>query len=181
MCGWHMGWGLFDCKIKLVHPKGNQPRIFIGRTGAEAEAPVLWPPDVKSWLFGRDPDAKEDRKQKEKGTTEDEMVGWHHWLDGHESEQALGDGKGQGSLACSSAWGCKVSDMTELLNSNNCILPYTGNFRTTLCFTPRHPPQWACPASRLLSAGEGWSIWNPDQLIISFSLEYFFNEAGTCL
>ena len=130
---------------------------------------------------GRDPDAREDRKQKEKGTTEDEMVGWHHWLDGHESEQAPGDGKGQGSLACSSAWGCKVSDMTELLNSNNSILPYTGNFRTTLCFTPRHPPQWACPASRLLSAGEGWSIWNPDQLIISFSLEYFFNEAGTCL
>ena len=130
---------------------------------------------------GRDPDAGEDRKQKEKGTTEDEMVGWHRWLDGHESEQAPGDGKGQGSLACCSAWGCKESDTTELLNSNNSILPYAGNFSTTLCFMPRHPPQWDCPASRLLSAGEGWSIWYPDELIISFSLGYFFNVAGTCL
>ena len=83
-----MAWGLFGCKIKLVKAKGNQSWIFIERTDAKAKAPVLWPPDVKSWLFRRDPDAGEDRKQKEKGTTEDEMVGWHHWLDEHESEQA---------------------------------------------------------------------------------------------
>ena len=71
-------------EIKLLHPKGNQPWIFIGRTVAEAEAPILWPPDAKSWLIGKDPDASRDWGQEEKGTTEDEMVGWHHWLDGHE-------------------------------------------------------------------------------------------------
>ena len=101
-----------DCKeIQPVHPKGNQLQIFIGRTDAEAEAPILWPPHVKKWLIGKDSDAQKDWRQ-ENGTTEDEMVGWHHWLSrhGHEFEQALGDGEGQGSLAGWSSWGHKESD-----------------------------------------------------------------------
>ena len=81
-------------EIKPVNPKGNKPGLFIGRTDAEAEAPILWPPDVKSQLTGKDPDAGKDWGQKEKGTTEDEMVGWHHWLNGHEFEQTLGDCEG---------------------------------------------------------------------------------------
>ena len=103
-------------EIKLVHPKGNQSWIFIGRTDAKAEAPVLWPLDAKTWLTGKDPDAGTDRKQEEKGTTEDEMVGWHHQLNGQEFEQAPGDGEGQGSLACCRPCGCKESDRTERLN-----------------------------------------------------------------
>ena len=107
-----------DCKeIKPVHPKGNQSWIFIGRTDAKAETPILWPPDAKSWLIGKDPDAGKDWGQEEKGTTEDEMVGWHHQLNGHESEQALGDGEGQGSLACCIPWGSKESDTTDQLNN----------------------------------------------------------------
>ena len=90
-------------------PKGHQSWIFIGRTDAEAEAPILWPPDVKSWLIGKDSDAGKDWGQEEKGVTEDEMVGWHHWLNRQESEQALGVSEGQGSLACCSPWGHKES------------------------------------------------------------------------
>ena len=105
-----------DCKeINLVNPEGNQSWIFIGRTDAEAELPVLWPPDVKNWLIEKDPDAGKNWKQ-EKGLIEDEMVGWHQRLDGHESEQASGVGDGQGSLACCSPWGHKESDTTEWLN-----------------------------------------------------------------
>ena len=108
-----------DCKeIKPVHPKGNQSRIFIGRTDAETEAPILWPPDGKSQLIGKDPDAGKDWRQEENRTTEDEMVGWHHQLNGHEFEQVLGDGEGQGGLPCCSPWGHKESDMTEQLNNN---------------------------------------------------------------
>ena len=84
--------------IKLVNPKGNQSWIFIGRTDAEAEAPILWPPDSKNWLIGKDPDAGKEWRQEEKETTMDEMVGWHHRLDGHELEQTPGDGEGQGML-----------------------------------------------------------------------------------
>ena len=102
-------------EIKPVNPKGSQSWIFTGRTDAEAEAPILWPPDVKNWLTGKDPDAGKDWRQEEKGMTEDEMVGWHHWLNGHEFEQALGVGDGQGSLACYSPWGHKELDMTEQL------------------------------------------------------------------
>ena len=90
-------------EIKPVNPKGNQPWIFTGWTGAEAL--ILWPPDVKSWLIGKDPEAGKDWGQEEKGTTEDEIVGWHHWLNGHEFEQTLGDSKGQRSLVCCSPWG----------------------------------------------------------------------------
>ena len=93
----------WDCKeIQPVHPKANQSWIFIGRTGAKAETTILWPPDVKNWLNGKYPDARKDWRREEKGTTEDEMVGWHHWLDGHELEQAPGVGDGQGNLVCCS-------------------------------------------------------------------------------
>ena len=103
-----------DCKeIKLGNPKGNQSWIFTGRTDAEAEAPILWPPDGKNWLLRKDPDVRKDWRQ-EKGTTEDEMAGWHHWLDGQEFEEAPGVGNGQGSLSAS--WARKESDMTEQLN-----------------------------------------------------------------
>ena len=103
-------------EIKPVNPKENQSWIFIGRTDAEAEAPILWPPDVKSWLLGKDPDAGKDWRQEKKGMTEDEKVGWHHGLDGHEFEQAPGVGDGQGGLACCSPWGRKESDTPEQLN-----------------------------------------------------------------
>ena len=106
-----------DCKeIKPVHPKGNQSWIFIGKTDTEAELLILWPHDVKNWLTGKDPDAGKDWRQEEKGTAEDEMVGWHHQLSGHESEQSLGVGDGQGGLVCCSPWGLKESDTTEQLN-----------------------------------------------------------------
>ena len=95
-----------DCKeIQPVHPKGNQSLIFIGRTDVEAETPILWPSDAKSWLIGKDPEAGKDWEQEEKGTTEDEIVGWYHQLDGHEFEQAPGDSKGQGGLVGCSLWG----------------------------------------------------------------------------
>ena len=107
-----------DCKeIQPVNPKGNQSWMFIGRTDAEAYFSILWPPDAKSWLIGQDPDARKGWRQEEKGIMEYEMVGWHHRLNGHEFEQALGDGEGQGSLACCSPWGRKESDMTEWLNN----------------------------------------------------------------
>ena len=106
-----------DCKeIQPVHPKGNQPWIFIGRTDAEADTLILWPPDVKNWIIGKDPDAGKDWRQEEKGTMEDEIVGWHHRLDGLEFEKALGIGDGQGNMACWSPWGHKESDTTERLN-----------------------------------------------------------------
>ena len=102
-----------DCKeIKPVHPKADQSWVFIGRTDAEAETLILWPPDVKSWLIGKDPDAGKDWRQEEKGTTEDETVGWHHWLNGHGSGWTLRVGDGQGGLVCRGSWGRKESDMT---------------------------------------------------------------------
>ena len=95
-----------DCKeIQPVHPKGDQSWVFVGRTDVEAETPILWPPDAKSWLIWKDPDAGKDWSQEEKGTTEDEMVGWHHRLNGHEFGQDLGVGDGQGGLACCSSSG----------------------------------------------------------------------------
>ena len=106
-----------DCEeIQPVHPKGNQSWIFIGRIDAEAETSIFWPPDAKTCLIGKDPDAGKEWRQEKKGTTEDELVGWHHQPDGNEFEQVLGVGDGQGSLACGSPWGCKESDMTEQLN-----------------------------------------------------------------
>ena len=99
-----------------THPKGDQSWVFTGRTDAEAEIPVLWPPHVKIWLIGKDPYAGRDWGQEEKGTTEDEMAGWHHQLNGHEFEYTPGGGDGQGGLACCDSWGRKESDMTEWLN-----------------------------------------------------------------
>ena len=106
-----------DCKeIQPVHPKGDQSWVFIGRTDAEAETPILWPPDVKNWLIWKDSDAGKDWRQEEKGMTEDEMVGWHHRLNGHGFGWTLGVGGGQGGLVCYSSWGRKESDTTERLN-----------------------------------------------------------------
>ena len=106
---------LVSKEIQLVHPEGDWSWVFIGRSDAEAETPILWPPDVKSWLIGKDPDAGKDWRQEEKGRTEDEMIGWHHQLNGHEFEQAPEDGEGQGSLVCR-PWGGKESDTTEWLS-----------------------------------------------------------------
>ena len=104
---------LLDCKeIQPVHSEGDQPWDFFGRNDAKAEIPVLWPPHAKSWLIGKDSDAGRDWGQEEKGTTEDEIAGWHHRLDGRESEWTPGDGDG----LCCNSWGCKESDTTELLN-----------------------------------------------------------------
>ena len=115
----------FDSKeIQPVHPRGNQSWIFIARTDAETETPILWLPDAKNWLIGKDPDAGKDWRHEEKGTTEDEMVGWHHRLKVHEFEWTLGVGDGQGSLACCSPWGCKrvgYNWATELNWTELCI------------------------------------------------------------
>ena len=106
-----------DCnEIQPVHSEGDQSWVFSGRTDAKAETPILWPPDAKSWLIGKDPDAGRDWGQEEKGTTEDEMAGWHHGLDGPEFEWTPGVGDGQGGLACCDSWGRKESDTTEWLN-----------------------------------------------------------------
>ena len=105
-----------DCKeIQPVHSEGGQPWAFFGRNDAKAETPVLWPPHAKSWLIGKDSDAGRDWGQEEKGTIKDKMAGWHHQLDGHESEWTPGVGDGQGGLACCDSWGRKESDMTERL------------------------------------------------------------------
>ena len=109
------GWSL-DCKeIQPVHSEGDQPWDFFGRNDAKTETPVLWPPHVKSWLIGKDSDAGRDWVQEEKGTTENEMAGWHHWLNGRESQWTPGVGDGQGGLACCDSWGRKESDTTEWL------------------------------------------------------------------
>ena len=108
-------------EIKPVNPKGNQSWIFIGRTDAEAEVPILWPHDAKSWLIRKDTDAGQDGRQEEKGMTEDKMVGWHHRLNGHECEQAPGEGEGPGSLACCSSWGRTELDTTDQLSKQHTI------------------------------------------------------------
>ena len=119
-----------DCKeIQPVHPKGDQSCVFIGRTDAEAETLILWLPHAKSWLIGKDPDAGRDWGQEEKGTTEDEMAGWHYWLNGCESEWTPGVGDGQGGLACCNSWGRKESDMTEQLS--------WAELRLIIAFFPR--------------------------------------------
>ena len=115
-------------EIKPVNLKGNQSWLFIGRT--DAEAPILWPPDAKSWLIGKDPDAGKDWGQEEKQATEDEMVGWHHQFNRNELEQTLGDSEGQGSLVCCSPWGCTEWDATEWLK-NNRRWPASWAFRST--------------------------------------------------
>ena len=114
-----------DCKeIQPVHPKGNRSWLFIGGTDAEAESLILWPPDAKRWLIGKDRDAGKRWGQEEKGMTENQMVGWHYWLNGHEFDPTPGDGGGQQSLACLSSWGLKDLDMTEWLNNNTALISW---------------------------------------------------------
>ena len=106
-----------NCKeIQPVHPKGDQSWMFIGRTDVAAETAILWPPHAKSWLIGKDPDSCRDWRQEEKGMTEDEMAGWHRWLNGHEFGWTLGVSDGQGGLVCCDSWGHKESDTTKQLN-----------------------------------------------------------------
>ena len=125
-----------DCKeIQPVHSKGKQPWDFFGRNDAKAETPVLWPPHVKSWLIGKDSDAERDWGQEEKGTTEDEMAGWHHRLDGRESGWTPRIGDGQGGLACCYSWGCKELDTTERLN-------WTEVCKGLLSFVNIYQVQW---------------------------------------
>ena len=122
--------------VKPVNPKENQSWLLIGRTDAEVEAPILWPPDVKNLLIWKDPDAGKDWRWEEKGTKEDEMAGWHHWLDGRESQWTPGVGHGQGSLACCSPWSHKELDTTEQLNWTELIkgVVYTGgSLYASLC------------------------------------------------
>ena len=116
---WRTLEGPLDCKeIQPVHSEGDQPWGFFGRNDAKAEAPVLWPPHVKSWLIGKDSDVGRDWGQEEKGTTQDEMAGWHHRLDGRGSEWTPAVGDGQGGLVCCDSWGRKETDTTEWLNWN---------------------------------------------------------------
>ena len=115
-------------EIQPVHPKGDQSWVLIGRTDVEAETPILWLPDAKSWLLWKDPDAGKDGEQEEKGTTEDEIVGWHHRLNRHEFEQTLGNSEGLLSLACCSPWSCKESDMTERQNNHHLSSSVSGNW-----------------------------------------------------
>ena len=118
-------------EVQPVHPKGDQSWVFIGRTDAKAETPVLWPPHVKSWLIGKDPDAGRDWGQEEKGMTEDEMAGWHHWLDAYEFGWTLGVGDGQGGLACCGSWGRQESDTTERLNWTKLTEGYATSWRAS--------------------------------------------------
>ena len=130
-------------EIQPVHPKGNHPWIFIEKTDAEVETPILWPPDAKNWLIGKEPDAGIDWRQ-EKGTTEDKMVACHHRLNGHEFEQAPGIGDGQGSLVCCSLWGRIESGMTEWLNWTDLMLSYIFYLWWSTVFAyPFSQVQWA--------------------------------------
>ena len=151
----------FNCKeIKAVNRKGNQSWIFIGRTDAEAEAPILWPPDAKNWLIGKDPDAGKDWRQEEKGMTEDEVVEWHHRLDGHEFEQALGAGDGQvlqsmGSQRVGDDWETELN-WTERGNQLKVGSAFkAGGFRVS-------PLELFLSSCRLLSLCGGW--WQQGQV-----------------
>ena len=161
-----------DCKeIQSVHPKGNQSWIFIGRTDAEAEASIVWPPSAKNWLFRKDPEAGKNWKQEEKGTTEDKMVGWHHRINGHEFEQAPGVGDGQGSLGYCSPWGCKVvgtqlSNWTELAYNSPWNSPDqntgVGSLGLVQCIFLTQESNWGlihCRQILYLLSYQGIPIW----------------------
>ena len=129
--------GTFCKEIQPVHSEGDQPWDFFGRTDAKVQALVLWPPHAKSWLIGKDSDAGRDWGQEEKGTTEDEMAGWHHWLDGRESEWTLGVGDGQGGLACCDSWGRKESNTTEWLNWTEYMGKQWKQWQTLFSWAPK--------------------------------------------
>ena len=141
-----------DCKIKPVHSKENQSWIFIERTNAEAETPIFWPPDAKNWLIGKDPDSGKDWRQ-EKGTTENEIIGWHHGLNGNEFEQDPGVGNGQGSLACCSPWGCKESDMTELNWTEN-ISEHSSGYNKSESLKTNYSPKTLKQNRIILKCGD---------------------------
>ena len=173
-----------NCKIKPVNSKGNQSWIFVGRTVAKAEIPILWPPDANNWLIEKDPDVGKDWRQEEKEMTEDEMVGWHHWLDGHESEQVPGVSDGQESLAFCSPRGGKESDVNEL-NWNTCNIINQQSKTLTHLPTPTYNScsgiikmVWLCYQENKLGfevkswqltvtifkwAGNGWKFIPPTQ------------------
>ena len=136
---WRRLLSTLDCKeIQPIHSKGDQSWVFFGSNDVKAETPVLWPPHAKSWLIGKDSDARRDCRQEEKGTTEDEMAGWHHWLNGREFEGTPGVGDGQGDLACCDSWGLKESDTTERLNWTDVMVStternYKGRMKCITC------------------------------------------------
>ena len=145
-------WEPLDCKeIQPVHPKGNQPWIFFGWSDAGAETSILWPPDTKSRLIRKDPDAGKDWRQEEKGTTEDKTIVWHHWLNGHEFEQALGDGERQGGLMCCSPWGHRVRH--DWANERRRRHPLLGPLKS-----------WAPGTSLLECRGTGFNPWSGNYL-----------------
>ena len=156
-CHWPRLLLLYMCKeIQPVRSEGDQPWDFFGGNDAEAETPVLWPPHAKNWLIGKDSDAGRDWGQEEKGTTEDEMAGWNHWLDGRESEWTPGVGDGQGGLGCWDSWGRKESDTTARLNWTDVVNKVT---LLSTCL-----PLWIFPSSLILGTQPPWCrctlYWN---------------------
>ena len=155
-----------DCKeIQPVLSEGDQPWDFFRGNNSEAETLVLWPPHEKSWLIGKDSDAGRDWGQEEKGTTEDEMAGWHHWLDGHESEWSPGVGDGQGGLVCCYSWGRKESDTTERLNWTECIFTLFKlqkaqgvNIQVNVFLLALGPGKWL-PSLEAASVANFWGIF----------------------
>ena len=135
-------WESLGLQGDPVHPKGDQSWVFIGSTDLEAETPILGPPDANSWFIGKDPDAGEDWGQEEKGTTEDKMVGWHHWLNGHRFGWTLGVGDGQGGLACCDSWGRKELDTTEQLNWTELIMIKMGFLQCSCLWNPMDRGAW---------------------------------------
>ena len=176
-----------DCKeIQPVHSEGDQPWDFFGRNDAKAETPGLWPPHVKSWLIGKDSDAGRDWGQEEKGMTEDEMAGWHHWLDGCEFEWTPGVGDGQGGLACCNSWCRKESETTEQLNWTELNLSMSAAYMTSIVFrinpkTLAQPPSFflLCPCPSLWSHHLSLLIWL--QLTVKILPCFFLSPSlGVC-
>ena len=147
-----------NCKeIQPVYPKGDQSWVFTGRTDVEDETPILWPPDVKNWLTGKDFDAEKDWRW-EKGTTEDEMVGWHHWLNGHEFGWTSGVGDGQGGLVCCSPWGHKELDTTKQLNWTDVTRKWISGL---LLASSKMVLYWGWAHTHLKS--RSWQMWHITQ------------------
>ena len=164
------------CQSKAIKPgniKENQPWILFGRTDAEAKVPVLWPPDTNSWLIENDPDAGEDWRQKEKGMTEDEMVGWHHRLNGHRFEQAPGDGEPQGGLVCCSPWGHKESDTTEWLSLSQKVKCQRIDVFELWCWRRLLRVLWTARRSNQSILKEISPEYSLEGLMLKLKLQYF--------